>query len=140
MSTPRTLDRIAYRSRYKYQLVGEYSTVLHFCPPSNIEHRWFRISADGIIWMADGYAWDGPSGPTIDTPDSMRGSLVHDVIYQSISEGLLPMSYRPAADMELEIVCLQDGMLAIRARAWRTAVQAFGRTPASRPRPVLYAP
>jgi len=133
-------ERIAYRRGYKYVLAGEYSTLLHFSLPAAVVHRWFTISACGVIWIADGYAWDGPSGPTFDTPDSMRGSLIHDVLYQAMSEGLLSTAYRPHADLELELVCLEDDMPAVRARAWRTAVQAFGERPAVTPRQILYAP
>lgn len=34
------------------------------------------------IWK--GYAWDGASGPAIDTPNYRTGSKIHDVLYQLI--------------------------------------------------------
>lgn len=40
-----------------------------------------------------GYAWDGPSGPTFDTANFMRG----------------------AADNLLRAMCIEDGMSALRA-------------------------
>ena len=40
------------------------------------------------------YAWDGPSGPTIDTSNSMRASLVHDVLYQAMREEGLAYEFR----------------------------------------------
>ena len=52
---------------------------------------------DGVIVIDEGYEWDGASGPTIDTDDTMDGSLVHDILYQLIREGKLPYKLRKKA-------------------------------------------
>ncbi len=44
------------------------------------------------------YAWDGPSGPTVDTPGAMRPSLLHDALYQLMRMGLLSEDAREWAD------------------------------------------
>lgn len=75
------------------------------------------ISEDGVVTLRRGYAWDGPSGPTIDTYTFMRGSLFHDALYQLMREGVLPLSTRKHADEILRDICLEDGMSKIRA-AW----------------------
>jgi len=63
-----------------------------------------------------GYAPDGPSGPTLDTANFMRGSLVHDTLYQLMREGLLNHNLpREAADRILQSLYREDGMLALRA-------------------------
>jgi len=49
-----------------------------------------RLCPDGELIVRPGYAWDGPSGPTIDTPDWMDASLVHDIFYQFMRIGQLP--------------------------------------------------
>ena len=62
-----------------------------------------------------GYAWDGPSGPTFDTPNFMRGSLIHDALYQLMRNGLLREDFREDADKEIKKACLEDGMTRFRA-------------------------
>lgn len=73
------------------------------------------------------YAWDGPSGPTIDTESFMRGSLVHDALYQLIREGYLDKKvWRPYADKLLRKICLEDGMSKFRAWYVYHSVRWFG--------------
>lgn len=69
-----------------------------------------------ILHIAEGYTWDGPSGPTIDTPSFMRGSLVHDALYDLIKAGHLPKSARRHADRVLYLICREDGMSWFRAQ------------------------
>ena len=46
----------------------------------------------------------------------MRGSLVHDALYQLMRQGHLdPEEHREIADEELRRICQEDGMSAIRA-------------------------
>ncbi len=57
------------------------------------------------------YAWDGPSGPTFDTPTNMRASLFHDALCQLINDGLLDKKYRRYADELLRTHMLEDQAL-----------------------------
>jgi hypothetical protein len=85
------------------------------------------LSPDGTLFLASGYAWDGPSGPTFDTPDFMRGSLVHDGLYQLIRERHIPMDpYREQADRLLRAHCIEDGMSGLRAWYVYQAVRLRG--------------
>lgn len=86
------------------------------------------LYSDGRLVIANGYAWDGPSGPTLNTESSMRGSLVHDALYQLIREGLLPASLKPTCDWELAEICIEDGMWRWRARLWAWMLVQFGWT------------
>ena len=73
-----------------------------------------------------GYAWDGPSGPAVDTPKFMLPSLVHDVLYQMMREGVIPPDYKRHADKEMRRLAKATGMWAPR-RWWSyTAVKWFG--------------
>ena len=112
-------------ARYKYRLTE----------PLSLERSIIGISArndyvtiwdDGRLILQSGYAWDGPSGPTIDTADSMRASAGHDALYQLISLGVIPADRRILADRDLRRWCIEDGMPAIRADAWYHAVRCFG--------------
>lgn len=120
---------IHYRTGYKYQTSRPYYHRLKNGIESNaaIDTEFLSLR-DGILTIKPGYAWDGPSGPTIDTKNFMRGSLVHDALYQLIREGHLPRDAKVSADNELRDVCIEDGMT--RARAWwvHLAVHRFGHS------------
>lgn len=109
--------KIQYRKGFKYQLAYNYRANLGSCPPIAVTFHWFSISEDGEITIKRGYAWDGASGPGIDTKTIHRGALVHDVLYQCMRLELLPKSYRQTADEIMREICLEDGMSRIRA-AW----------------------
>ena len=108
---------IKYRKGYKYQLAKQYQVgVGIFYKDHAIVTDFIELSPHGILTIKAGYAWDGPSGPTIDTKTFMRGSLVHDALYQLMRMGLIPQSYRSTADNLLHMHCREDGMA--RWRAW----------------------
>lgn len=123
-------DRISYREGYKYQLANDYQVEIDIRPVEFILTHYIRLDVDGTLTICEGYAWDGPSGPTIDTKNFMRGSLVHDALYQLLREGRLAAQLRTAADCELRKICLQDGMSAVRA-AWVYAGVRFGGGPSA---------
>ena len=89
-----------------------------------------------------GYAWDGPSGPMPDTKDAMRGSLVHDAIYQLIRQSHLSAYYRDVADKKLREICIEDGMSHPMAELLYQAVHIFGDPYAdpAEEKPVIEAP
>ncbi|MCZ6654840.1 MAG: DUF1353 domain-containing protein [Planctomycetota bacterium] len=77
---------------------------------------YIALHKNGLLQIHKGYAWDGPSGPTWDTMNFMRGSLVHDALYQLIRMGKLDPKWRKTADEILYEVCRMDGMS--RWRSW----------------------
>jgi hypothetical protein len=80
----------------------------------------------GDTIIKTGYAWNGASGPTVDTRNTMTGSLVHDLLYQLIRLGLIDSKYKEYADRMLKEICIDDGMNSIRAACWLWAVKTFG--------------
>ena len=70
-------------------------------------------------------------GPTIDTSNSKRASLVHDALYQLMREGILGRDRRKDADDLLLRICLADGMAYLRAGWIYWAVRLFGARHAS---------
>jgi len=107
---------IKYKSGYKYQTVQSYSIQVAVFPKEDVSTHFLALTTSGILTIARGYAWDGPSGKvTIHTKSFMRGSLVHDALYQLLRMELIPPHYRLEADEELRRICLEDGMWAIRA-------------------------
>lgn len=106
---------IKYKSGFKYQLTKDYRVHVGVFPKKPIKTTFISVSIDGCLKVRAGYAWDGPSGPAIDTKNFMRGSLVHDILYQLIRSRLLPKSTRKHADQLLRTMCIEDGMWRIRA-------------------------
>jgi esterase/lipase superfamily enzyme len=110
------MNYIIYTSGYKYQLKQPYSVVIPIKPRTNIVTEYISLSTDGTLSIKAGYAWDGLSGPTINTLTVMRGSLVHNALYQLMNNAHLDFHiYRETADRLLQEHCKEDGMSSIRA-------------------------
>jgi hypothetical protein len=122
------VEQACYRKlhRYKYQLTRDYTVQIDIKPAENIEYKFLSLSSEGQLTMRKYYAWDGPSGPTIDTKSFMRGSLVHDALYQLMRLSALDHKvYRQRADAIMKEICLQDGMCSFRAWYVYHAVHNF---------------
>ena len=131
---------IKYKAGYKYQLHETYVIQL----PSSFNDvdyigQFVKIST-GCLSILKGYAWDGPSGPTIDTKNFMRGSLVHDVLYQMMRDGVVPKELKDDADRLLQSICREDGMSKFRAWYVYQAVKRFGRSPMLTNKDIKVAP
>lgn len=135
------MSQITYTDGYKYRLERA-----HICYTGITGHKaqvdgWLYLERDGVLRIREGYCWDGPSGPSVDTASFMRGSLVHDALYQLMREGRLPLSLRGAADDLLQLHCREDGMSWLRAWYVRKAVGWFGKSSAEpQRRKILTAP
>lgn len=141
-----TDGQIVFYKGKKYQLVSDWWVET---PIINQAARWFAPDTDagvlpkielttlGKLIIRAGYAWDGPSGPTWDTSDFMRGSLAHDALYQLMRTGALAQSARKAADQLLFDLCRQDGMNWVRAKYVLFAVRAFAKDYAKRQREAM---
>lgn len=130
MTAQRVTEQIAYRAGYKYQLDGQYLIATAIFPGVVIDHDFISLGTNGFLSIRAGYAWDGPSGPTIDTKNFMRGSLVHDALYQLMRARLLDCGWRETADNELRRICREDGMTWLRAWWVFRAVRLAGENSA----------
>jgi len=111
------MDCIQYKKGYKYQLKSEYQVVIPINPENNISTDFIALSTEGKLTICNGYAWDGPSGPTPDFISFMRSSLIHDALYQLMREQLLDKAtHRQQADKLFYQLCLDDGLN--RLAAW----------------------
>lgn len=133
---------ILYKEGYRYVLAEQYDDVIPIHPTENIKTDFVVLLKNGYFVLRKGYASDGPSGPTIDTPTAMRGAFIHDAGYALIRAGLMPQSSRKEWDELYERCCLEDGMNPVRAWVHFKALRAFGwkaADPASE-NPILTAP
>ena len=132
---------IKYKAGYKYQLVEKtwFDTNIH--PKADIDTGFIRLSIAGVLVIESGYAWDGPSGPTIDTKNSMRGSLAHDALYQLLRDKHIEGKItRRKADRIFYELLLNDGMWTIRAKIWWRAVRRWAKQSSIKGRKILEAP
>ncbi len=111
--------------KYKYQLTEDY-TIGIAIEGHNVDTGFIRLTPSGELTVSARYAWDGPSGPTFDTKTFMRGSLVHDALYQLIRENHLEGEHRKYADDLLKEICLEDKMSQIRAWYVHLSLRLFG--------------
>ena len=120
-------DSIRYRAGYKYQLGNDYRVKTDILPDYDIETEFVQLDRSGVLTIRHGYAWDGPSGPTVDTKTFMRGSLVHDALAGLLRDAYLERDkWFTAVNRELRKICLEDGMWCIRAWCVYICVQYLG--------------
>lgn len=120
------LNSIQYRCGYRYQLASDFTIEIPILPPVDISTRFIRLSRLGVLTIRQDYSWDGPSGPTADTPSTMRAALIHDALYQLIRDGHLGAESRGVADLIFKSVLIEDGVFPPRAEAFYRGVAQFG--------------
>jgi hypothetical protein len=102
---------------YKYQLVKKFryqTGILGF----DIDLEYIKLDSNGNLTVLKNYAWDGASGPTINTLNSMRASLVHDVLYQLLRMKELTQDQVIVSDKLFRKILIKDGMNSFRAWYW----------------------
>ena len=104
---------IFYRDGYKYQTTKDFKINIPVHPVTRIVTDWITLDTNGDLFLKWGYAWNGPSCPTKDTPGVIRGSAVHDAGYQLIRLGLLPPDTRSVFDQIYYDVILSDSRLVV---------------------------
>ena len=72
------MSKISYRKlrKYKYQIMEDYHLNISLKPDNEIVTSFILLNIKGDMIIKARYAWDGPSGPTIDTKNFMRGSSI----------------------------------------------------------------
>jgi len=116
---------IEYKGGYRYQLKKTYAYINDMLPAVMITTQYITLYANGRLVINKGYAWDGASGPVINTKSVARASLVHDALYQLIRTGVLKKEDRSTADKIFRQICIEDGMGPIRAWYMYHALRHF---------------
>jgi hypothetical protein len=115
--------KIKYREGYKYQLAETYSLITPVIGYEILD-QFYVLQRNGYLIIKSGYAWDGASGPTIDTKSSMRPSLVHDVFCQAQRAGQINHKYWEHVINDFFYkMCVDDGMCHVRASIWKAGVE-----------------
>ena len=123
--------KIVYMAGYKYQLIKSVEVDAGIFPAFAINTKFLSLDLQGILTIKAGYAWDGPSGPTIDTKSTMRAGLAHDALYQLIRNDKISQSRRGDVDRFFRCVLREDGMWKPRAWYYYQAVRKFALSASS---------
>jgi Protein of unknown function (DUF1353) len=118
---------VRYTDGYRYQLEEDFEIETGIAPTEPGGNGFVHMTIDGRMIIRAGYAWDGASGPALNTINFVRGSLVHDALYQLMRLQVVDVSSgRRPADALLRQIVREDGMWL--ARAWWVywAVRLFG--------------
>ena len=113
--------------KYKFKVEENFSIKLPYKIP-DFEHQ-YASSKDSILSVKRGYAWDGASGPIINTRDTLVASLVHDVLYQAMRLNLIKSNNenKKIADKIFFEILKMHGLNSIRRKVWYLAVRLFGK-------------
>lgn len=114
-------------TKYKYQLNKVYTFQSSILPGDDLLSDFVDLKSNGLLEIKKHYAWDGASGPALDTKTILRGSLVHDALYQLLSLELLDRKYKDDIDRLFQKICRVDGMSRFRAWYVYLAVHYFGK-------------
>ena len=71
--------------KYKYRTIRELIGFTGIIGKP-VKTEFFELFFDGAVKVYPGYAWDGCSGPTWDTKNTMFAGLLHDIGYQCLRE------------------------------------------------------
>jgi hypothetical protein len=119
---------IEYKSGYKYQLETEYHIKASIKPTTDVVTPYIDLDIKGNLTIKRGYAWDGTSGPVIDTDENLRASLVHDAFYQLMRMRKLKSSeHKEAADKLFRNMCKIDGVPSPIAQLYYFALEKMGK-------------
>jgi len=80
--------------KYKYELLEDYHIEIDYWPLKEVEDDFYSVSLVGLMVTKKGYQWDGASGPTIDSENTIRASCVHDVLCQMFRRKQLSLSFK----------------------------------------------
>lgn len=162
---PKTDRCIAVKRGYEYVVQQDYHSRLSILG-YRVSTPFFELYEDGTLIIKQYYAYDGPSGTTIDTLDALRTAAEHDVGYQMLREKLIPPEYKAVIDQRFYEVFREDQAVrerlkpkrrvvrwlktaalpivkpwnASRARIWYWAVDTFGAEANKHQHPVEWAP
>jgi hypothetical protein len=123
---------LQYKKRrdYKYTLAEPYLFETQWLNAPEVYTQYIQLNQHGQLQISAAYSWDGASGPMPDFHSIMRGSLVHDALYQLMREQHLDLSFRAAADQLLLNICRADGMNPLLAHWVHFCVRCFGQAQA----------
>ena len=108
---------------YKYQLAESIQIQTDLRPGHNIFTDFAVLYASGVFRLTRGFACDGASGFTIDTPGTFRGAFFHDAGYEFLRKGKLPSKWREKFDKLAHKLWSEDMLFQWRANLWYKVIR-----------------
>jgi len=115
-----------YKSGYKYQTTETITLQTRITPDEPITSKWLYLDLSSKLTIMGGYAWDGPSGPTWDTDNSIIPSLYHDAMAQLLRQELINQEWLSFINIEFDDMLKERGMSWLRRRIWRRGLWLTG--------------
>lgn len=118
-----------FYTKYNYKFKVEKSLTIKLpFTFNNFKHHYITLT-NGNLTINIGYAWDGASGPVINTKNTLIASLVHDALYQAMRLNLIPNNEdtRKLADKTFYSILKDYKMFVVRRSVWYFMVRMFGR-------------
>ena len=103
------------RGKWKYELLRDLTVGIGLDGLIFITTPYFEYDVYKGLIIKKFYAWDGASGPAIDTDTVLRASLAHDAVCQAYDMELIDDYARKSSDRMFRDICLEDGMYPFRA-------------------------
>lgn len=94
---PKTHIECTFKRGYKY-ILTEPCTLPTGILGEYFDQPYYAMNLEGEFTLKKHYASDGPSGPTIDTNDTLIASFLHDGLMQAFNDGLLFESHKKIID------------------------------------------
>lgn len=98
----------------------------------NISELYYRLANVGnnvFLYLIEDYQWNGmgTTGFYPTTKKTARASAIHDLFYQCMRTGDLPLEFQLTADRIFRRICLEDGEPKILTNIYYFMVRTFGR-------------
>jgi len=107
----------------------EHFQLKYLRPKMSVKWMWLSLATNGLLIIKWGFPTDGPSGPTFDTPPTIKGATVHDALCQLAAQGLLgevTEKLRDQINAEADAVWDASGMSQWRTEIWEAMLDRFG--------------
>lgn len=112
---------------YKYKLMENYTLKLNINLEKDLIFNFIEFLTTGQLLIKQNYAWDGATGLPLTPTEMLRGSLVHDVLYQLMRLGALDYKiHRILADKIFKQFCIEDGTPKITTECMYRALRLLG--------------
>ena len=132
-------DKSEYKTGYEHKTNCAWYFDTEVYPPETIETDLIRLTTKGSVRLRKHFSWNGANCcPEFKT--SIRGSALHDALFQLLGSGLLDMKWLPQANKEMLKTCKKSGMWAITRVLIRTGLRIGSRVAIKIKEKILIAP
>ena len=115
------------RKKWKYVLQKDYTCQADIPVDELCDLAFLKLEKNGNLTIKKNYAFDGATG-LIFTPKSLiKGSLIHDALYQLIREKKIDIKCKKIADEILAQNCIESKIPKIFVWLVSLGVRLFGR-------------